>query len=348
MACDVWNLPEKEPSIMTQFAPLRFQPIFRDYLWGGQRLAEKLGKPTGPGIWAESWEIVDHDQAQSTVVGGKWDGRTLGYLMTNHGPSLVGDVAWERITRQSIPESLRGRFPLLLKFLDAAQDLSVQVHPNDALAARVNPPDLGKTEAWYVLDAAPGSRVFAGLRKGVDRNQLADAVQSGTTADVLHSFQPQKGDCIFIPAGTVHAIGAGLLILEIQQTSNTTWRLFDWNRLDTCGNSRELHVDQSLDAIDYTSGPVNPVERSSSENQLCESLVHCDYFRMLRRNQSGSFRIGGDEQMHIVAVTSGKFEMESTIGRQSLKTGETCLIPASCAAVNFFPIGDGELIEILA
>ncbi len=337
--------PVQSASPMSFPAPLRFHPVFRDYIWGGQRLAGMLSKATGPGLWAESWEIVDHDQAQSIVDGGLWDGRTLGDLMTNHGPELVGRPAWELITGKAIPESLRGRFPLLLKFLDAAQDLSVQVHPDDELAVKLHPPDLGKTEAWYVLDAEPGATIYAGLRDGVSKTEFAQAVAAGRTAELLHSFQPRGGDCVFVPAGTVHAIGAGLMILEIQQASNTTWRVFDWDRVDKSGKARPLHIEQAIGAIDFAAGPVRPVSPQTLAPGH-DRMVDSAYFRMERRSGSGAFSVGGDGRMRIVAVTRGEFESQTGHETRMLAPGDTCLIPAVCGPVRFLPGLYGELVEI--
>ncbi len=163
---------------------------------------------------------------------GRWPARHWASWFASAAPELLG---------RHHPQS---RFPLLVKFLDAALPLSVQVHPNDEQAARLNPPDLGKTEAWYILSADPGSTIYAGLRPGVDRQQLADAIGQGTCEKLLHHFQPKAGDCLFIPAGTVHALGAGLLVAEVQQSSDTTFRLYDWNRVGPDGKPRPLHVEQ--------------------------------------------------------------------------------------------------------
>ncbi|MFM8890072.1 MAG: type I phosphomannose isomerase catalytic subunit, partial [Planctomycetia bacterium] len=211
--------------------PLLLAPRYRRYLWGGRRFASVLGRPLPPGDdYAESWELVDHGDDQSVVAAGPLAGATLGDLVRTHGHELLGRHA---------PLS---RFPLLFKFLDACRDLSVQVHPDDARAARLSPPDLGKTEAWYVIDAAPGSRIYAGLRPGTDRDALAAALRAGRCEEVLHSFEPRAGDCVFIPAGTVHAIGAGLVVAEIQESSDVTYRLFDWNRTGPDGRPRPLHL----------------------------------------------------------------------------------------------------------
>src|SRR3954465_8905730 len=190
--------------------PLRFAPLFKRYLWGGRRLASLLNKPIGEGDdCAESWEVADHGEDQTVVVGGPLAGMTLAEGLASYGQDLLGRHA------------PRSRFPLLFKFLDCRRVLSVQVHPGDAAAAKQGPPDLGKTEAWVILAAEPGSLVYAGLKRGFDRAALEREVNRGTTELCLHKFEPQVGDCIFIPAETVHALGAGLVVAEIQQASDT-------------------------------------------------------------------------------------------------------------------------------
>src|SRR5204863_3257866 len=182
-------------------------------------------------------------------------------LVMQEGPALFG---------RHYP---RDQFPLLLKFLDCNQTLSVQVHPNDEQAAKLDPPDLGKTEAWVVLAADPGSKIYAGLKPGVDRQTLEAAVANGRCEKCLHEFEPHVGDCVFIEAGTVHALGAGLLVAEIQQASDTTYRLFDWNRVDRDGKPRQLHVEEALDVTDYTRGPVNPLTPKRTADHEIELLV---------------------------------------------------------------------------
>ncbi len=214
---------------MIPLYPLRFRLLVRRYLWGNRRLETCLGKSLGPGNdYAESWEVADHGADQSIVDAGPLAGTALGDLVRLRAAELFG---------RCHPQA---NFPLLVKFLDAAQSLSVQVHPNDEQAARLDPPDLGKTEAWYILAADPGSRIYAGLRPGVEREQLAEAIAQGTCEKMLHCFEPKAGDCLFIPAGTVHALGAGLLVAEVQQSSDTTFRLYDWNRVGPDGKPRAL------------------------------------------------------------------------------------------------------------
>src|SRR5437870_4395620 len=238
---------------MPPLYPFTFHPVLKRYLWGGRRLGTVLGKPIGEGSdYAESWEIADHEHGQSIVASGPLAGTSLHELMTSRGPELLGRHA-PLDCQTTLP-----RFPLLFKFLDCQRDLSVQVHPNDAAAARLTPPDLGKTEAWIVLDAQPGSRIYAGLKTGCSEATLRRAFDDGSVEDCLHSFEPQPGDCIFMPAGTVHALGAGLLIAEIQQASDTTYRLYDWGRTGPDGKPRPLHVDEALRVIDYSATEIGP------------------------------------------------------------------------------------------
>lgn len=313
---------------------LRFQPVFRQYLWGGRRLQTALGKAIGEANdYAESWEIVDHADENSRVLDDAMEGLTLNQLMRDHGEAIVGRTAWQRISDPSIPASLRGRFPLLFKFLDANRTLSVQVHPDDARGATQEPPDLGKTEAWYVIEAAPGATIYAGLRPGTAPEKLREAVASGETEALLHQLQPRAGDCIFIPAGTVHAIGAGLLVAEIQQASNTTYRLFDWNRVDANGRSRELHVDQAIQVTDFQRGPVAPQVPQPTELADVTQLVDCDKF-VLRRWGSDTANEGSllPGTCRIVAVVRGNAVVRSAQRDVHLRLGETALIPATVEA----------------
>lgn len=307
---------------MQGLPPLRFAPLFKRHLWGGRRLATLLGKPIGEGDdYAESWEVVDHGAEQSVVAAGPLAGMTLAQVLASHQQELLGRHA-------PLP-----RFPLLFKFLDCRTVLSVQVHPNDEAAARLNPPDLGKTEAWIVLAAEPGSVIHAGLKRGFDRLALEREVNRGTTELCLHKIEPRVGDCIFVPAGTLHALGAGLVVAEIQQASDTTFRLFDWNRLGPGGRPRQLHIEQSLDAIDYTAGPVAPQVPQPTERPCVERLIVCDQFVVNRWRLDGGEPkeervIGGDERFHIISVLAGAARIEGDPASARLLVGQTLLIPA--------------------
>jgi mannose-6-phosphate isomerase len=289
-------------------------------------LATSLGKelPAG-GIVAESWEICDRQADQSVVAAGPLASTTLRELLTRDPRGVMGRHA-----------SL-ARFPLLFKFLDAHQPLSVQVHPNDEQAARLDPPDLGKTEAWVVLAAEPGSVIYAGLKRGFDRRALEREVARGTTHLCLHQFEPQVGDCLFLPAGTVHALGGGLLIAEIQQASDTTYRLFDWNRAGADGQPRPLHIEQALNVIDYGRGPVGPQRPESTDSPHIERLVWCDKFIVERWRFDSPQVIGGDDRFHFLAVLEGEIEIDGDPVNKPLKRGETALIPAALGAVKLRP-----------
>jgi mannose-6-phosphate isomerase len=318
---------------MSELLPFRFAPVLREYLWGGRRLAE-LGKPLGDGNhYAESWEIVDHGADQSVVADGPFAGARLHELVSQHGPALFGRHAPQR------------QFPLLFKFLDCQQTLSVQVHPNDEQAAKLNPPDLGKTEAWVVLAAEPGSRIYAGLKPGVDRGALERELARGTCDNCLHQFEPQAGDCLLIEAGTVHALGAGLLVAEIQQASDTTYRLFDWNRLDRDGQPRPLHIDASLNTIDFARGTVDPRPPRPTDRPHVERLAACDKFVLDRWRIDGRQQLTNDDRFHIITVIEGNVIVTSDGVRNSLKRGDTLLIPACCREVDFSPQGRAVVLE---
>ncbi len=194
-------------------------------------------------------------------------------------------------------------------------------------------PDRGKTEAWYIVASEPESLIYAGLKQGVDRQDLADAVGQGNTEQVLHAFHPEAGDCVFIPAGTVHALGAGLLVAEIQQSSNTTFRLFDWNRVGADGRPRPLHVEQSLEVTDYTSGPVSPIQQRSDGQRMAKSLVDCDKFE-LRSLEEGEATVGDDNKFHIITVPRGSATLRYGGESLSLSTGDSILLPAAMAQVD--------------
>ena len=258
-----------EAAVLT---PLILSPIYRNSLWGGRRFETALGrKLPGDDVYAESWQLVDRGTDQSVVAAGPLAGATLGSLVSTRGRELLGRHSPQRA------------FPLLFKFLDACQDLSVQVHPDDERAARLGTPDLGKTEAWYVVDAAPGSRVYAGLRfdpeipEDEKHRVFTEAVRAGRCEEMLHSFFAKPGDCIFIPAGTVHAIGSGLLVAEIQQCSDVTYRLHDWNRTGPDGKLRPLHIDAGLDAVTQTEA-VSPAIATRTSDPVVSRLVSSPYF----------------------------------------------------------------------
>lgn len=312
---------------------LRFQPLLKQLIWGGRRLGELLGKPIGSGSdYAESWEIVDHGDDQSIVLHGPLAGKSLGELVSQRRDWLLG-------------RDLRAdAFPLLLKYLDCARVLSVQVHPDDDYGSRMEVSDRGKTEAWYVIDAAPDSLIYAGLKSGVTQTQLEQAIADGTADQLLHHFHPEPGDCVFIPAGTVHAIGAGLLVAEIQQSSDTTFRIFDWNRTDADGNARQLHIAQSLEVIDFESGPVQPIRLTSLTGRW-QTLVDCDKFSFSML-AGGSDCVGGDDACHLLTVPQGSAKLFTGDHEVTLQCGETVLIPAASKPIQCEVPSHARLLEM--
>jgi len=319
---------------MHKLTPLRFRPVLRRYLWGGRRLNTLLGKQLGPGDdYAESWEIVDHGADQSVVTAGPVAGTTLSRLVSDYGDQLLGR------------HHPRSQFPLLIKFLDAHKTLSVQVHPDDHTAAKLEPPDLGKTECWVVLQSEPGSLIYAGLQPGCDREGLEQALADGDCERCLHRFSPRPGDCVFVPAGTVHALGAGLVIAEIQQASDTTFRLFDWNRVGSDGQPRPLHIRQALEVIDFESGPVHPSRPQPTDQDHVVRLVDCDQFLLDRWQFDEEQHAGGDERCHVLVVLEGSLRVEGDPNSRLLAAGDTVMLPAGLGSVSLQPVEPVVLLD---
>lgn len=319
--------------------PLEFIPILKRIRWGGRRLGDLLGKSIGPfSDYAESWEICDRAADQSVVQCGPYREWPLTRLVRESPVELLGRHAG------------LSQFPLLVKFLDAHDRLSVQVHPSDDQARRCDLNDRGKTEAWVVLDTEPGSCLYAGLKPGVDIAALRQAIESGTLEQCLHRIEVAAGDCLFIPAGTVHAIGEGILLAEVQQSSDVTFRLFDWNRIGADGKPRPLHIEQSLGCIDFQRGPVNkitPVRVSGVEHHL-EELVSCPFFTIRRHllSDSQSARIPDDDRCHILMVLAGSLRCSESEASRQLKTGQTLLFPASALPADIEPCTSATVLDV--
>ena len=248
---------------MTLNEPLVFEPIFMERVWGGRKLETLYGKKLPQGVRVgESWELVDREEAQSVVHVGPLRGRTLTELWTDDREAVFG-------ARYA---DAGPRFPLLFKLLDAEERLSVQVHPPAAIAPELNGEP--KTEMWFVTAAAPDADIYAGLSAGATRPKFEEALGNGSVADLLHRMPTRPGDCIFIPSGRVHAIGGGNVIVEVQQNSDTTYRVFDWNRTGLDGKPRALHIAESLESIDYNDPEPQFQPRGS------DPLVDCEYFRI--------------------------------------------------------------------
>ncbi len=298
--------------------PLQFVPYMRPLVWGGRRLGTTLGKPVPANeTVGESWEVSDHPTHRSVVAKGPHAGVSLRSLMETERAALLGPAA-----------SALAIFPWLVKFIDAHDWLSVQVHPNEKAVQRLWPGEQSKTEAWYVVDVLPGSRIYAGLQPGVDERRLRAALAAGVVAECLHSFTPQPGDCIYLPAGTVHAVGGGVLLAEVQQTSDATFRLFDWNRKDAQGRSRKLHIEEAIASIAWSQGPVHPVRPDGSARQM---LVRSPYFT-LEHLGGTEVALGNAATLQVLIVVQGQGRLETGEGVTAVGPGDVFVLPAAMEA----------------
>ncbi len=288
--------------------PIRFTPIYQSRVWGGRRMATLLGAtlPDATTPFGEAWTVSDRPEAQSLTA----DGVSLHELWTNHREAVFG---------KALLACKSPTFPLLMKILDACDDLSIQVHPPASMAAALKGEP--KTEMWFIAHAEPGAKIYAGLKPGVTRADFENALQNCAVAEVVHVIEARTGDCLFIPSGRVHAIGAGLLIYEIQQNSDTTYRVFDWNRVGLDGKPRALHVQESLQSIDFAD-----FEPKVQKIETDGILVKCDYFDVRLCDKAGSAGEAGE--CVTLAVVSGEISVADT----TLKAGDFALLPASMTA----------------
>jgi mannose-6-phosphate isomerase len=316
--------------------PFIFHPIFKDRIWGGRNLERLYGKKLpGTAPIGESWEISDRPGDESIIANGPLAGKSIRWLMENHRQEFLG--------RAKLAAS--GRFPLLIKILDAQEKLSLQVHPPAAKAAELGGEP--KTEMWYVADATPEADLYVGLRKGVTQGEFEQKIKAGTVEECFHRIQVRKGDVMFLPSGRVHALGAGSVIFEIQQNSDTTYRVFDWNRVDSAGKPRELHVEQSLASIDFQDFEPSLVKTaftSAGEGRVRE-LVNDPLFRVELVQLSTGKQMRSDGCMTIVGVLKGSLRAQDGSGHLPLNAGDFCLVPASCKDVEFTAVGDAEFLK---
>lgn len=305
--------------------PLVFQPIYKPKIWGGRRLETVLGKDLPPGEpIGESWEAADLEQDQSVAAAGPMRGWTLGALVKEWGADLLGDAPL-----------FEGRFPLLIKYLDAADRLSVQVHPDAAMARRLGGAVRVKNEAWYVIAAEPGGCIYRGLVEGVGRSAFADAVRDGRCEELLRRIEVRPGECYYLPSGVVHALGAGVLVAEVQTPSDITYRVFDWNRIDdSTGQPRDLHIEQALECIDFTGrdDPTLGEKRShvASVWTTVTRLITCESFVIERvRMIEGFDNEIPYAQLVIWMMLEGRAEIQYGGSQvQPLGVGDTVVLPA--------------------
>jgi mannose-6-phosphate isomerase len=300
--------------------PLTFEPIFKERVWGGRNIERLYGKKLPPNqVIGESWEISDRVEGISVIANGPLAGRTLRWLMENHAAEVLG-----------APRANTRQFPLLVKILDAQEKLSLQVHPPVARAKELG--GEAKTEMWYIADAAPGADLFVGLKRGVTRAEFERKVRDGSVAECFHHIAVQSGDVMFLPSGRVHAIGAGNVIFEIQQNSDTTYRVFDWNRAGLDNKPRELHVEQSLASIDFEDfePPLIKAGYSRNETFSVRYLVDDPLFRVnawqIKRGQR--FHVSST-MPQVFGIVRGRMTLSGNNVDVPLKPGDFCLVPAS-------------------
>ena len=317
--------------------PLTFQPIFKDRIWGGRNLERLYQKPIPPGlIIGESWEITDRPEGVSLIANGPFAGNSLRWLMEHHRKDVLGSLA-----------EPAGAFPLLIKILDANETLSVQVHPPAEIAARSGGEP--KTEMWFITDASSDAALYVGLRQGVTREEFERRIADGTVADCLHRIKVQQGDAMFLPSGRLHAIGGGNVIFEIQQNSDTTYRVFDWNRTGLDGKPRELHVKQSLKSIDFTDFEPGLISSKYSRNETLKVryLVDDPLFRVdacqVKRGQRFHLR---SEAMQILGIVQGRLRVTYGEHALELKPGDFCLLPACLGRVTLIAETRAEFLQI--
>ena len=319
--------------------PLKFRPIFKDKIWGGNKIKSILGKDYGslPNC-GESWELSGVEDNISVVSNGYLAGNSLEELIEIYMGDLVGDHLFETFGTE---------FPLLIKFIDANDDLSIQVHPDDELARERHEAN-GKTEMWYVLQADKGSKLQAGFNQEVNQELYLEKLEKTELTDILNFEEVKAGDVYFIPAGRVHAIGKGILLAEIQQTSDITYRIYDYDRRDDKGNLRELHTDLALDAIDYTLYPEYKTKYEVIPNESVE-LAKCKYFttNVLELNQTIDKDYNKLDSFVIFICLEGEVTIETESGIETIQKGETILIPASLEYVQLKLVSaSARLLEV--
>jgi mannose-6-phosphate isomerase len=341
MTSEMGSLTEGEQryTISPQVAlyPLRFEPIYQYRLWGGRHLGGLLTAPLPSGLVGEAWILSDRDDHASQVADGPLKGQSIGQLLKQFPEQVLGKLAYQF-----------QRFPLLLKFLDVHKMLSVQVHPTEANASLL-PGETAKTEAWLVLKAGPQSHIYAGLKPGTSQTGLRLAIKDETVVDQLAGFSPVPGDAVFLPAGTVHSLGGDVVVFEIQQNSDVTFRLYDWGHVDAeTGKPRALQVEKAMACIDFAEGPVDrvvPVVEATTPVSR-EKLFDCEYFRLWRLGGESLFTVGSNGMPRVLVCIEGVGQMEHGSDIYRVRKGDVFLLPAVLGACAFRPSEAVTLLEI--
>ena len=300
--------------------PIKLTPAFKDYLWGGTRLRDDFGKDCDYDKVAESWELSCHKDGASVVANGEHAGKTLAQYIETEGKAVLGKNC-ERFEQ----------FPILIKLIDAKDNLSVQVHPNNEYAQRVEG-EYGKTEMWYIVDCDEGAELLYGFKKEVSKDEFASRIKDNTLLEITQSVPVKKGDVFFIEAGTLHAIGKGILIAEIQQNSNTTYRIYDYGRVGADGKPRELHIDKAVEVTDLCPSKTYPVtEAFEASGAVKRLLSKCEYFTVYSVDVAEKACFNADEtSFHNVLILEGNAELVCGDTTLALKKGDSVFVPANC------------------
>lgn len=317
--------------------PLKFQPILKERLWGGTKLKDVLDKPIASDITGESWELSTVKGDVSVVANGKLTGTSLQELINKNPEAVLG---------KSVVDRFGTDFPILIKFIDAKKDLSIQLHPNDALAKERHD-SFGKTEMWYIMDADTDANLIVGFNKNVTKEEYSESLEKDKLLDLLNYESVKEGDTFFINTGKIHAIGAGVLLAEIQQTSDVTYRVFDFNRRDKNGNLRELHTDLALDAIDYEKKDDFKLSYPKDTNAI-NTMVDCPYFKtnFLELTQDLNQDTSQRDSFTIYMCMDGSVEVQNDFGSATIQKGETLLIAADSSHISLKSDG-AKLLEVM-
>jgi len=323
---------------MSELYPLKFEPLLKQKIWGGNRLVTDYHKKGDPSLkYGESWELSAISDNLSVVSNGFLAGNNIEELIEVYMGDLTGDAVFEKYGNE---------FPLLIKLIEAREDLSIQVHPGDAIA-RERHKAYGKTEMWYILESEKNSRVYTGFRINITKEKYLDALSTGELAGLLNVENPSSGDSFFTPAGRIHAIGAGILFAEIQQTSDITYRIYDWNRKGDDGKPRELHTDLALDVIDFKASGESKIIKESALNRTV-NLVSCEYFttNVIDFNKPVIKDYNLFDSFVIYMCTEGEFMIRWDSKSEPVTRGETVLLPAMIKDIILEPLMESRILEV--
>lgn len=323
---------------MAELYPLKFETVLKEKVWGGEALVNRYNKkPNGSDHNGESWELSAIEGFQSVVSNGFLAGNNIEELIEVYMGDITGDIIYEKFGHE---------FPLLIKFIEAKEDLSIQVHPGNSMAKERHNA-YGKTEMWFILESEKGAKLYTGFNEVVTKEMYQKAIENGTLANLLNSETALPGDTFFTPAGRIHAIGAGIVLVEIQQTSDITYRVFDWNRKSTGKEKRELHTDLALDAIDFTAAGKSKI-RVEPQPNITENIVNCEFFHtdILHFNTPVRKEYYSNDSFVVYICTEGEFTIKWEDNSEKVIKGETVLLPAMLKEVTLVPSAEATLLEV--